>query len=125
MTRAAVGAVILTALALCASGCGSHETTPTVSKKQQALFTAAEERRARQRLADGAGAIAVTTHVGGNVLAATKTYLAAVDSVAGSVPPSFLIRTPTIGLASMAKSLQNVCDPCWEMIEAQIKRLRR
>jgi hypothetical protein len=96
-----------------------------VSKRQQALFAAAKERRARQRLTDGAGAIVVTTHVGGNVLAATKTYLAAVDSVAGSVPPSFLIRTPSIGLASIAKSLQNVCDPCWEKIEARIRRLRR
>jgi hypothetical protein len=125
MTRAARGACLLAVVALCASACGSHDTTPTVSKKQQALFTAAKKRLARDRLTDGATAIVATTYIGGNVLAATGRYLAVVDSVAGSVPPSFLISTPGIGLASMAKSLQNLCAACTDRIEARIRRLRR
>lgn len=124
MKRAFLAAAVLLVSVVTACGSSNHASVTTVSTRQKALFVAARERNARQRLSDSAGVIIAMSYHGGFAGRATTAYLAAVDSVAGSVPASFLINTRLVGLAPIERNLAAWCPPCADRVSARIKQLR-
>ena len=124
MKRASLAMALLLVSVVTACGSSKHAAVTTVSRQQQALFVAARERNARQRLTDAAGTIIAMSYHGGFAGRATTAYLAAVDSVAGSVPARFLISARLVGLAPIERNLAAWCPPCANRVSARIEQLR-
>jgi hypothetical protein len=109
--------VVLASLSTVA--CGSAPKSGTIDE-----IAVARSNEAQRQISAAAAELGAATMTGGDVHAATRKYLVAVEGAHGVLPERYLLTNRNVGLRAMSTRIDAWCHPCAGQLDRRAQTLR-
>jgi hypothetical protein len=112
------GAIGLGFVVASTAGCGN------AAKKATDEIAFARRMEAQRQMSAAAARLGAATMTGGDVRAATRKYLVAVEDVRGVLPKRYLLANRNVGLRAMSTRVDAWCHPCADQLDRRINAMQ-